>query len=413
MPRSELSVEASETSYTTADTAASGVVKDKNGRKTYKWHKKFAYQKFQGWRPILTPHNAELFFIAFGVLLIALGVPVLIASLNVVEVKVPYAFKGEMATLSVEARQQKLWEAGDAGVVYDVRVTVPKRMQPPIWVAYELGTYFQNFRRYVRSYDPARMHDGNGTTPISACAPFQYLGGDASLPINPCGQIAQSLFNDTFTFGLVGGAALAVDSSSIAWPSDGEDLYGAVPAENFNSDPALRGGATTTQLLNEDQRWMVWMRPHSKVAVQKLYGRIDVPLEAGQEVVISVANRYNSYAYNGAKAVILTTNSWVGGRNVFLGALYLATGGVCLALALFFFFGYDLGWIWKRRYGDLANVSWLRQHAAELHAQQQFAAAGSIGSGGASANGDGAAQDAEGSLPVVAAAAPEAALQKN
>lgn len=50
------------------------------------------------------------------------------------------------------------------------------------------------------------------------------------------------------------------------------------------------------------------------------------------------------------------------------------------------------GWIWKRRYGDLANVSWLRQHAAELHAQQQFAAAGSIGSGGASANGDGAAQ---------------------
>ena len=44
------------------------------------------------------------------------------------------------------------------------------------------------------------------------------------------------------------------------------------------------------------------MRPHSKVAVQKLYGRIDVPLEAGQEVVISVANRYNSYAYNGAKA---------------------------------------------------------------------------------------------------------------
>lgn len=139
MPRSELSVEASETSYTTADTAASGVVKDKNGRKTYKWHKKFAYQKFQGWRPILTPHNAgecckavgrraqaaqgsargcppplylvlaslrrrrrstrlapppELFFIAFGVLLIALGVPVLIASLNVVEVKVGVVSQG-------------------------------------------------------------------------------------------------------------------------------------------------------------------------------------------------------------------------------------------------------------------------------------------------------------------------------
>lgn len=43
------------------------------------------------------------------------------------------------------------------------------------------------------------------------------------------------------------------------------------------------------------------------------------------------------------RAVILTTNSWVGGKNVFLGALYLATGGVCLLIALFFFAGYNLG----------------------------------------------------------------------
>lgn len=42
-------------------------------------------------------------------------------------------------------------------------------------------------------------------------------------------------------------------------------------------------------------------------------------------------------------AVILTTNSWVGGKNIFLGALYVATGGVCLLIALFFFVSYDLG----------------------------------------------------------------------
>lgn len=43
------------------------------------------------------------------------------------------------------------------------------------------------------------------------------------------------------------------------------------------------------------------MRPHSKVAAQKLYGRISQSIEAGQQVSIAVTNRYNTYEYSGAK----------------------------------------------------------------------------------------------------------------
>lgn len=127
-------------------------------------------------------------------------------------------------------------------------------------------------------------------------------------------------------------------------------------------------------------------------------------------------------------AVILTTNSWVGGRNNVLGACYIAVGGLCLIAALFFVVGYDMGgcccstllcisgakpaaqshhesflsehsassllrcqhaalstWprppallsglIWKRPFGDLANLSWLRSHASEIHTQRQLLAA--------------------------------------
>ncbi len=35
------------------------------------------------------------------------------------------------------------------------------------------------------------------------------------------------------------------------------------------------------------------------------------------------------------------------------------------------------GLIWKRPYADMSNLSWLRRHATELQAQQQFMAASS------------------------------------
>ena len=272
---------------------------------------------------------------AAGVLLIALGVPILVASLNVVEYRVPYAFEGPFAELEPAQRQQLLWDssaAGDDGVRHSVSILTDKDMNPPvgagcwalciwkqqlgaasladflpaglallltsrhpwappdlmpsrspappcpcfcnlnlnfgqIYVAFELGTYFQNFRRYVRSFDPARMHDGgNKSSPAAACSPFDYLGANSTLPINPCGQIAHSFFNDTFQLAIAGGPGggaavpLELDESNIAWASDREHLYGAVPAENYNPGGALaaqRGGNTSAALLNQNEHWMV------------------------------------------------------------------------------------------------------------------------------------------------------------
>lgn len=129
-----------------------------------------------------------------------------------------------------------------------------------IYVVFELGSFFQNFRRYVRSYDPTRMHDGSGSgSPVSACAPFAYIDpGNNTLPINPCGQIAQSFFNDTFSLSLAGGGDLPVDDSDIAWSSDANHLYGPVSAENYNPGGGYpRGGNTTDVVLNQNQHWMV------------------------------------------------------------------------------------------------------------------------------------------------------------
>ena len=67
------------------------------------------------------------------------------------------------------------------------------------------------------------------------------------------------------------------------------------------------------------------------------------------------ARRYNTYRFGGAKRVVLSTAGWLGGRNVFLGAAYLAVGGASLLSAAAFFL---LAWRLPRRLGDPALLSW-------------------------------------------------------
>lgn len=80
-----------------------------------------------------------------------------------------------------------------------------------MWVVIELGSFFQNYRRYVRSYDPSAMHKGltGGATPASDCNPFSYQQqpNGSGLPVNPCGAIAYSYFNDTYTLAVTPPAA--------------------------------------------------------------------------------------------------------------------------------------------------------------------------------------------------------------
>ena len=72
-----------------------------------------------------------------------------------------------------------------------------------------------------------------------------------------------------------------LQETDIAWHYDRDHLYGDQLAENYNNDPPFRGGGTTTGPLNENQHFMVWMRPTAAKTVRKLYGVIQRPIAAG------------------------------------------------------------------------------------------------------------------------------------
>lgn len=88
--------------------------------------------------------------------------------------------------------------------------------------------------------------------------------------------------------------------------------------------------------MSEQEDLIVWMRTAALPTFRKLYGKISVDLEAHETITVVLENNYNTYSFGGQKKLVLSTTSWIGGKNDFLGIAYLTVGGICLFMALNF-----------------------------------------------------------------------------
>ncbi|XP_050209177.1 putative ALA-interacting subunit 4 isoform X2 [Mercurialis annua] len=232
-------------------------------------------------------------------------------------------------------------------------LTVPKPMKSPVYVYYQLDNFFQNHRRYVRSRSDKQLKSRQSEGVVSTCKPED---SDNGKPIVPCGLVAWSLFNDTYSF-TVQNKAVQVNKKDIAWKSDKQSKFGSdVFPKNFQADGLIGGGTLNSSIpLSEQEDLIVWMRTAALPTFRKLYGRIETDLEANDVIEVQIQNNYNSYGYGGKKKLVLSTTTWIGGRNDFLGVAYLFIGGLNLLLAMFFILVY----VFKPRpSGDPSYLSW-------------------------------------------------------
>lgn len=73
---------------------------------------------------------------------------------------------------------------------------------------------------------------------------------------------------------------------------------------------------------------------------------------------VQIANNYPTTNFgNGTKSVLVTSTSFIGGKNPFLGYAYIAVGSLCLLLAIVFFV---VNLVTPRRLGDPSLLSWNR-----------------------------------------------------
>lgn len=287
----------------------------------------FKQQKLAAWRPVPTIASTTITFSIFGIIFIIIGVIVLIYSNKIVESSLRYDLL-----------------CSEVGRECEIELEVKQKMEKPVMVYYQLVNFYQNHRRYVKSKSNNQLSgkDLKVDEIKSDCDPVflnehiyktKAIDNVSELnpkdPANPCGLIAKSLFNDTYTISSISKPdGIFINDTGIAWQSDIDMKY-KMPKEMEKK----------MWLNTTDEHFMVWMRPAGLPNFRKLWGRINEDLEPGMHK-IKIQNMYPVKEFNGEKHFVLSTVNAFGGKNSFIGISYISVGGICLIMALLFFFGY-------------------------------------------------------------------------
>ncbi|KAJ7105733.1 cell cycle control protein [Mycena crocata] len=370
----------------------------------------FKQQRLKAWQPILTPKTVLPTLFIIGILFAPIGGLLIWGSSLVSEMtfdytdcenlspssangtfnfvpmpsnKFNYNLRSSDSKKTVTPPTYAFLDNTNNGSVTDVsekkqciiEFNVPADIDPSVLFYYKLTNFFQNHRRYVKSLNSDQLKGkgvSNSTLEDGDCKPLATLGGKA---IYPCGLIANSMFNDTFTNPFLtnpgdGDAQIYVFSDKgIAWPGE---------AKKYASDPVASGAyksyddivpppnwqarfpsynSSNMPDLKSDERFQNWMRTAGLPTFTKLYGRNDNDKMVAGTYRIIVGLNFPVLPYKGTKSIVISTVSWIGGKNSFLGWAYVGAASVFVLLAIA---GTARHLIKPRRLGDMSLLSWNR-----------------------------------------------------
>ncbi|OAQ70635.1 CDC50 family protein [Pochonia chlamydosporia 170] len=366
----------------------------------------FRQQRLKAWQPILTPKTVLPLFFTIGIIFAPIGGLLLYASSQVREIKLDYThcvndapdFSSSFADMPGSAVDSAFKNANSSvrpqwAKKKDVNVTlhngrqvkgnqcvlqftIPEDMGAPVLFYYQLTNFYQNHRRYAESCDIQQLKGdarSYGDITGSKCTPLYGEDKDGTKkPYYPCGLIANSMFNDSFSSPVWqnppnDGKARTYNMTDkgIAWDSD-KDLYGPtkynssqiLPPPNWHDaypDGYTDDGISKPPNLKEWEAFQVWMRTAGLPTFSKLAMRNDADKLVSGIYQITIDDHFPTIEYKGTKSILLTTRTVMGGRNNFLGIAYIAVGGVCILLGAIFTATHLIR---PRKLGDHTYLSW-------------------------------------------------------
>jgi len=252
-----------------------------------------------------------------------------------------------------------------------IRFDIPADLKPSVFLYYKLSSFHQNHRRYVQSLDTDQLK-GKGvdasTLDGGNCKPLTSIDGK---PIYPCGLIANSMFNDTLNNPVLldgsGNPSQVYNftANGIAWPGE-KKKYVSTPGYDSLSDIVpppnwqLRFPNNYTEDnpppdLRNDEHFQNWMRTAGLPTFSKLYGRNDDETMTAGTYQMVISMNFPVSGFGGTKSVVISTVSWIGGKNPFLGWAYVATAALFVVLGVA---GTIRHIIKPRKLGDMSLLSW-------------------------------------------------------
>ena len=293
---------------------------------------------------------------------------------------------------------------------HQIQFKISEDVEGPLYVYYGLENFYQNHRLYVKSQNVNQLL-GNPITDITAietdCKPAVYSNGVKGAPyvdtptpgyklLYPCGLIANSMFNDKIKVA----PPHTMDEKGIAWESDFKKFEnpqgsksvqvtsGVVAdaatciANNLPSDCRLYDAGTVPYLYwypnmdtyrynfdndlykniitpvegMQNEHFMVWMRTAALPKFRKLYGKIAGPLKKGEVLTFQVDSNFDVRSFGGAKSIIISTISSIGGKNNYVGTSFIVVGSLAFLLTALFVVKHVTSE--RRRLGDTNLLRW-------------------------------------------------------
>ncbi|KAF2640953.1 CDC50 family protein-like protein [Massarina eburnea CBS 473.64] len=370
----------------------------------------FRQQRLKAWQPILTPKTVLPIFFIVGIIFAPIGGLLLWASSQVQEIALDYteciknspevekvvagkadttqemptsrvsaSFNMPMTTKPKWGHYSELhdWGTGKNSTqnVCVLVFTPPNDVKPPILFYYRLTNFYQNHRRYVKSFDTNQLKgDAVSGADIKSgeCDPLSTA--EDGRPYYPCGLIANSMFNDTYGELQVLNAAnnpnaknYTFSKDNIMWATE-KDLYGEtkynpkdiVPppfwADQYPADGYDSLNHSQLPNLHTNQAFQVWMRTAGLPTFSKLAQKNEHDVLNGTTSYrLTIADHFPVHLYGGTKSVLISTRTVMGGKNVFLGIAYVVVGGLCVLLGTIFTLTHLIK---PRKLGDHTYLSW-------------------------------------------------------